>query len=83
MEVDGVGVHAIVGDPPDLNLAGIDNLRGRIDVVLQDEILDGSVDKRSFEAQFSAHPSVVIKGGTHLVMDGLRLHQEITNRCKG
>ena len=40
MEMDRVRIHAIVGDPPDLDLVRPYDLGGRIDEILEDEVCD-------------------------------------------
>ena len=79
MEMDGVRVHAVVGDPPDLDLAGSHDLRGGIDVVLEDEVGDCRIGEGRFEPQLGAHASVVIEGLAHLVLNGFRPHRHVAH----
>ncbi len=59
VEVDEVGVHAVVGDLPELRLAVPDDLGGRIDVAEGIVVWVEEVGERQLDAQGGIHPAII------------------------
>jgi len=91
VEVNGVGVHAVVRDLPDLSPVGQRRQRSPADNAFEDfhrrggvgverEILGPGHRLRHFEPQVSAHPTVfTVERLAHLVLNGLRLQGEVAH----
>ena len=88
MNMDGVSVHTIMGDLPDLSaifqrselsgieIAWLEKLCGRSQVRIQDKVLLTRHCERQFQSEEAAHATVFIKGFAHLILNGFILHPD-------
>ncbi len=74
VEVDRMGVDAVMGDLPDLDFVRVDDLRGWVGVVLHDEVHLPGAGIGQLQAEGGLHPAVVVEGLSLLVLDRLGLH---------